>query len=504
MRVRMKLALAGSFLWLGCNGVGPTMGVGTTQAALTGGGAAASHVLLLSVDGMHQLDFDNYVASHPASTFAALAARGTHYTNATSSRPSDSFPGTLAMTTGGSPATTGIYYDVTWDDNLSPPGSGCATRGAVAPFDGQINVDDTQLNTSIDPTKLPLDPSNGCSLVYPHNYLKVNTIFEVAKAGGYRTAVTDKHPSYELLNGPSGTGLDELYAPENDSDSIKKVPANTRAYDQLKVNVVLNWIDGYDQTRTTQVGVPGIMMMNFQSVNIGEKVNGYADAAGTPTAGLEAQFDYVDGAIGSMLAEIDAQGLTDSTMVVVTAKHGQTPIDLSLRRAIDPALIDATVNSVQPGLLAQETPDTISLIWLHDHTKTAAVVAALQANAANLGIDTIYSGDALDDAFGGTLELSPNRRADIIIEPQHGVIYTTSGASTKKCEHGSFNEESTHVPLIVAGPRVAAGTITTPVDLRQVAPTIVKALHLKSHDLDAVRLEHTHRLPVIDDDGSDE
>ena len=497
MKLRMKLALAGSLLWVGCSN---QPSVGSAQSALNG----SAHVLLLSVDGMHQLDLDRYVATHPSSTFASLVARGARYTNATSSRPSDSFPGTLAMTTGGSPKATGYYYDVTWDDNLSPPGSGCATRGTVVPFDGQINVDDTQLNTTIDPNKLPLDPDHGCSLVYPHNHLKVNTIFEVAKAGGYRTAVTDKHPAYELLNGPSGTGVDDLFTPENDSDGLKKDPVKMAAYDATKAAVVKNWIDGYDQTRTNRVGVPGIMMMNYQAVNIGEKVGGYVDAAGTPSSSLQTAMDFVDGSIGGLLAELDAQHLTNSTTVIVTAKHGQTPVDLSLRRAIDPALIDATVESVQTGLLAQETPDTISLIWLHDHSRTADVVAALQANAATLGIDTIYSGAALDAAFGGTLDLSPNRRADIIIEPVKGVIYTTSGASTKKCEHGSFNEESTHVPLIVAGPRVAAGTITTPVDLRQVAPTIVKALHLKSHDLDAVRLEHTHRLPVIDDDGSDE
>jgi len=501
MRVRMKLALAGCFLWLGCT---PGTNVGTAGQALgQSNGNGASHVLLLSVDGMHQFDLDRYVATHPSSTFASLVARGTHYTNATSSRPSDSFPGTLAMTTGGSPKATGYYYDVTWDDNLSPPGSDCSTRGTVVPFDGQINVDDTQLNTSIDPNKLPRDPDHGCSLVYPHNHLKVNTIFEVAKAGGYRTAVTDKHPAYELLNGPSGTGVDDLYTPENDFDGLKKDPVKMAAYDATKAAVVKNWIDGYDQTRTNRVGVPGIMMMNYQAVNIGEKVGGYTDATGTPSASLQTALDFVDGSIGGLLAELDAQGLTNSTEVIVTAKHGQTPVDLSQRRAIDPALIDATVNSVQAGLLAQETPDTISLIWLHDHSRTADVVAALQANP-NLGIGTIYSGDALNAAFGGTLDLSPNRRADIIIEPQQGVIYTTSSISSKKCEHGSFNEESTHVPLMVVGPNVAAGTVTTPVDLRQVAPTIIKALHLNPHDLDAVRLEHTHRLPVVEDDWCDD
>jgi hypothetical protein len=498
----MKLALAGCFLWLGCSG-GTT--VGTAQQALgQARGNGASHVLLLSVDGMHQFDLDRYVATHPSSTFASLVARGTHYTNATSSRPSDSFPGTLAMTTGGSPKATGYYYDVTWDDNLSPPGSGCATRGAAVLFDGEINVDDSQLNTTIDPNLLPLDPDHGCSLVYPHNHLQVNTIFEVAKAAGYRTVVTDKHPAYELLNGPSGQGLDELYTPENDANGLKKDPVKMAAYDATRAAVLKNWIDGYDQTRTQREPVPGIMMMNYQAVNIGEKVGGYIDAAGTPSDKLQAAMDFVDGSIGGLLAELDAQGLTDSTEVIVTAKHGQTPVDLSTRVAIDPALIDATVNSEQPGLLAEETPDTISLIWLHDHSRTAEVVAKLQDNAANLGIETIYSGAALDDAFGGTLDLSPNRRADIIIEPLPGVIYTTSGVSSKKCEHGSFNEESTHVPLMVVGPHVAAGTVTTPVDLRQVAPTVLKALHLNPHDLDAVRLEHTHRLPVVDDDSCDD
>src|SRR5712691_9709718 len=119
----------------------------------------ADHVLLLSIDGFHQSDLERYVADRPTSALAGLLARGTQYTNTTSSRPSDSFPGTLAMTTGGSPSSTGIYYDVSWDDKLSPAGSNCATRGTVVPFDGQVNVDDAAVTTSIDPAKLPPDPA---------------------------------------------------------------------------------------------------------------------------------------------------------------------------------------------------------------------------------------------------------------------------------------------------------------------------------------------------------
>ena len=43
------------------------------------------------------------------------------------------------MTTGGSPSSTGIYYDASWDDNLSPPGSNCSTRGTAVTYKENIN-----------------------------------------------------------------------------------------------------------------------------------------------------------------------------------------------------------------------------------------------------------------------------------------------------------------------------------------------------------------------------
>src|SRR5215472_14699917 len=58
-----------------------------------------SHVLLLSIDGMHEQDLARYVALHPNSGLAQLTHLGTTYTNASASKPSDSFPGLLAMAT---------------------------------------------------------------------------------------------------------------------------------------------------------------------------------------------------------------------------------------------------------------------------------------------------------------------------------------------------------------------------------------------------------------------
>src|SRR5215469_18668605 len=78
------------------------------------------HVLLISVDGLHALDLTNYVNSHPHSTLAELSEHGKTYSNASASQPSDSFPGLASLVTGGSPTTTGLWYDVSFNRQRSP------------------------------------------------------------------------------------------------------------------------------------------------------------------------------------------------------------------------------------------------------------------------------------------------------------------------------------------------------------------------------------------------
>ena len=90
---------------------------------------SVQHVLLISVDGMHSLDFANCSKGIAAinsgapycPALAALARHGVNYLQAQSSRPSDSFPGLTAIVTGATPRTAGFYYDVSYDRKLSPP-----------------------------------------------------------------------------------------------------------------------------------------------------------------------------------------------------------------------------------------------------------------------------------------------------------------------------------------------------------------------------------------------
>src|ERR1700694_703661 len=71
--------------------------------AAAGDEPSARHVLLVSVDGLHQSDLAWYVSHHPGSALAALTGGGIEFTEAQTPVPSDCFPGMVAQVTGGNP-----------------------------------------------------------------------------------------------------------------------------------------------------------------------------------------------------------------------------------------------------------------------------------------------------------------------------------------------------------------------------------------------------------------
>src|SRR5262249_3616436 len=136
------------------------------------------HVLLISVDGLHEFDRRQWVAEHPDSTLARLSRAGTTYTNASSSTPSDSFPGLLAQVTGGTPKSIGVFYDASYPRSMGAPGSACSgPPGAEVTYAETLDPTVKGLiplfpQPPIDPANLPLGMVSGtCAGVYPHSFL---------------------------------------------------------------------------------------------------------------------------------------------------------------------------------------------------------------------------------------------------------------------------------------------------------------------------------------------
>jgi len=507
---------------------------GVAQAASN---SNIKHVLLISVDGLHALDVANYVQSHPGSALAELSRHGVIYSNARTPANSDSFPGLMALVTGGSPLTSGLFYDVSYSRDIFDPTNTTCSGGAgnTMVFDESIDVYNAQnvsLNV-IDPTKLPRRLEHGaCIPLWPHQAIRTNTIFEVVKAAGGHTAWADKHPAYDWVNGPSGKGVDDLYTPEITNapglDATVSVVC-TVENDYKKVQAIINEIHGLNHDGTPGPGVPAVFGMNFQAVSVGEKLakdnsdgscaddtgtlngqpGGYLDGAGTPSAVLEYGLDKTDQALHSMVQALESQGIYDSTLFIVSAKHGQSPINpvkvnkpghfADLVAALPDggtnpaALVIASAAACSTGPCGFVQDDDIALLWLPDQSQVPAVAAYLNANASALFIDEVLAGNEIKLKFN-----DPNhdsRTPDILVQPIYGTIYT--GSTKKNAEHGGFSFGDTNVGLIVSNPSLKAEVLKTPVATSQVAVTILQALGLDPNALKAVQVEKTVELPGL-------
>jgi hypothetical protein len=532
-------------------------GLAAAPAAASDGqaGAAAQirHVLLISVDGLHQQDLAWYLRTHPDSALARLSAHGIEYSNARTPVPSDSFPGLVGQVTGGDPGVTGIYYDDTFNHDVFPAGttdcSGPVPGGEVAYTEAddinQGSLDAGQglsglpgsiLQMTSDPldvinqASLPVNPAT-CKPILPNQYLQVNTIFEVAHQHGMLTAWSDKHPAYQALSGPSGTGVEDYFTPEINSQAIgfpagedwTNDNAATMQYDSYKVQAVLNEIDGYDHSRTRHAGVPAIFGMNFQTVSTAEKLptsdgltGGYLPGGKVPGPLLARALDYINTEIGAMEAEIQHQGLAGSTAIIISAKHGQSPTDPNdLARIDDGAIIDginAAWAAAHPGagpLVDFATDDDGMLLWLSDRSQAAAdfVKSYLLSHSAAgndingnpitvqaSGLQQVYAG--ADAAGYFHVPVSDPRHPDVFGVVQHGVVYT--GGKGKIAEHGGAGFEDRNVPILAVLPGLTRGaTVTSLVETTQIAPTILRLLGLSPGDLQAVRIEHTAVLPGL-------
>ena len=283
---------------------------------------------------MHAADFANCVngistvnnGDPYCPALAALGMTGVNYVAASTSKPSDSFPGLTAIITGGSPALTGVYYDVAYSRNYDAPakttGNGLAAgpctpyatpTGTTTEYEEGIDyrpdqserrrsgavVDRRQASTPSIPQKLIRDPNNGCNPVFPWNFVRTNSIFSVIHGAGGYAAWSDKHPAYSsVASGLGPVALDDFYAPEINSNVIAlpgvKTPTGLscatvpdpgsdtyRLDQQLPEHPVLRPVEGQRHPerdrrqgppRPQETTVPNIFGMNFQAVSVGQKL----------------------------------------------------------------------------------------------------------------------------------------------------------------------------------------------------------------------------------------
>jgi arylsulfatase A-like enzyme len=300
--------------------------------------------------------------------------------------------------------------------------------------------------------------------------------------------------------------------------------ANIQCYDSLKVQAILNEIDGKDHSGTFRRPVPKLFGMNFQVVSVGQKLienslsppvsGGYQDNIGTPTPALLSEIEFADTSIGRMVTELKNQRLYQSTLIVISAKHGQNPIDspryLGIKVPSNSPITTSPATILQDLLPFSESPanpdgigpteDDISLIWLTNSGDTTKAVQMLESQSpatSNIaGIGEIFSGPGIAQMFNPPSD--DPRTPDIIVTPNIGVTY--SGSKKKLAEHGGFAHDDVNVMMLFSNPSMSPATVYSPVETTQVAPSILGALGLDPNKLMAVQIEGTQVLPGLEFD----
>jgi arylsulfatase A-like enzyme len=244
---------------------------------------------------------------------------------------------------------------------------------------------------------------------------------------------------------------------------------------------------------------------------------GYMTVDGQQVPGplLQSALDYVNDALQRMADTIQADGEANSTAIILTAKHGQAPLNTSQLQRIDDGPIIAGVNAAwaaqhpgSPTLVVQEADDDGLLWWLSDrsqaatdfvrnylwtHTAPAVNYAGQTITVQHSGLREIFAGHQAAHFFG--VRYSDPHHPDVFGISQVGTIYTTG---SKIAEHGGDNPGDRDVPLVLHAPgTVQPGQSSRPVETTQVPPTILKLLGLSPSLLHAVQREGTRVLPGL-------
>jgi len=267
----------------------------------------------------------------------------------------------------------------------------------------------------------------------------------------------------------------------------------------VKVEGVLNEIAGKDHAGKPAEAEPALLGMAFQAFRFAQVIpaGGYTDASGTPSAPLLDVIEHTDQSIGKMVSALKARGLLDSTLIIITAKHGQAPMDRSKHRHVDDTIIPGMVNRIQSGQVALSYADgNITSVWLTDQSQTQKVAEALNqpVNQTAAGIQSVLWGESLKLMTKGPG--GDNRVPDIVVIPNLGVLYAPVDEQGI-AGHGGFSDDDTHVALLLSSPGLSPRIIRTPVQTTQVAPTILQALGIDPGSLQAVQQEKTTILPGL-------
>ena len=204
-------------------------------------------------------------------------------------------------------------------------------------------------------------------------------------------------------------------------------------------------------------------------------------------------------------------GVLDKTAFVITADHGMSPLKYQIPDAVmDDAVTKAGTTSLET------TYSTAGYIWLQNAAMSQSVADNV-ISTKNPYIQSVYykvhakSGDSYVLASGQHItprtdtanqyllqSFLGGNAPDVVAFCTEDAAFAAQGALSWKGNHGGGAWQSQHIPLVIAGPGVAAGVVShAPVRLEDVAPTALALFKIQATGMQGSVLADSLQSPSL-------
>ena len=294
--------------------------------------------------------------------------------------------------------------------------------------------------------------------------VKAETIFELAKAQGLKTAVVSgKNNLVTMFSKDCDVGTSNVKRLDYLGDAPNLDDAETNK-DYYEMNLELaDWV--FESLYTVlEKENPNLTLVNVQSTDyIGHRFGPESDE-------MKTCLKRVDKALGKLYDKMKKSGMMENTTLIIVADHGMTTsteaINLNVLTMMNFPDAVAAIDGRTGYIWLNGTNEIDVVSFFADMEGVAAVFSSRSDMAASLGVSSTDGPDLILESEPGYVFLPQP-----MIDEYHG-------------QHGSSNDSDMVIPMVMVGGGIPAGAGIEATDLRAIAPLVCKLLGLPSGDFE--------------------
>jgi arylsulfatase A-like enzyme len=238
---------------------------------------------------------------------------------------------------------------------------------------------------------------------------------------------------------------------------------------------------------------------------------GHVDGGVIDPHGVTTLMQAFDRDLAMLQAAYRTAGVLDQTLFVLLSDHGMMP----LRHRVPQSDLRAAVSKAGTSIISQAYTSG-AYLWLKDESR-APLAGQNIAKLNNPFIQSVYARRRTGQGFTYTrvtsaklLRASGTEAAnqyllnsfngsnapDVVVVFAEGVGCEPGGQANWKADHGGTSWQAQHIPLILSGPGIRSGHVSSyPARLIDIAPTVLQAMGASHKGMQGIPLADALKAP---------